>query len=798
MNMKSGLSSNGVNAILKDRDGWIWIGTNHGIDLFDGETVRASLNQQTFPGMPNNRIEYLGQDKTGMIWAGFISGYFRFDPIKGICLPDNEAYFKQLNFNPLHNYQLEIDDKGDLWVYDSLQVYHYDYEAQRLHTYNINNVCDIYVIKDRAIIVCDDLSVCLLNCLTDEIVIDECLKLDAYGQTMKRHIAFLDSHDYVWIYNKYHNKLYAKKIAESRWEEIKGDEKDGLPNLDVRNFAERSDGTVIVSMGRYGFYQWDPYEKKFHHFEENKTQSQSVVSNIFVDEDDVVWVGYETNGLAYILPAFNRFDYVCPSKMVNSELISHSDRADDVTRIFEDKYNNLWVGTNGNGLTMFPIDETSPWHFDVDGQDVVVCLAQDTLDRIWVGTYGEGIYWLDAERHCLRHISEGELGLTSSDIWSFSLDDKGAMWIGTLNDGFQRWNELDQVFEAPSVKQSTHCIVPGFSTHSVLMGTAFGLFEVDVITNQYKHYLNNNEGKLFLPDPWIKTMLHDSQSRLWAGFINGLACYDSKMKQIASYGLEQGMKSEVVPDIVEDSLHQIWITTEQGILRMNDEKLESYTTLEGLPFDGFNMRSMLCRRDGRILAGGPTGVVVFDPRNIGSEQEWRQRVFPNINKNVSFVNDKSNTITFILVLTILFILFFIIWGIYMFYNARLKKKYSYKPIGVQVDPVTGIVSIDELTVEKLKNVVEANIGNADFTIEQLAREMGMSRGQLHKRVVALTGYAPLEYLRRYRLERAKQYLLESQMTISEIAYIVGFNSPKLFSKYFKSVYGKIPSEIKPK
>ncbi len=76
--------------------------------------------------------------------------------------------------------------------------------------------------------------------------------------------------------------------------------------------------------------------------------------------------------------------------------------------------------------------------------------------------------------------------------------------------------------------------------------------------------------------------------------------------------------------------------------------------------------------------------------------------------------------------------------------------------------------------------------------------MGMSRSQLHKRVMSLTGYSPLEYLRRYRLERSKQYLLESQMSVSEIAYLVGFNSPKLFSKYFKKLYGELPSQIKPK
>jgi len=206
---------------------------------------------------------------------------------------------------------------------------------------------------------------------------------------------------------------------------------------------------------------------------------------------------------------------------------------------------------------------------------------------------------------------------------------------------------------------------------------------------------------------------------------------------------------------------------------------------------------MLCRRNGRVLVGGPEGVISFDPRNVGSEQEWRKRLFPKIGERVPFIKEETHASLSFYILVII-IIFFTVCLAFVFYYIKWSEKNSFKPLGVDVDPITGIVSVDELTVEKLKSVVEPNIGNADFTVEQMAREMGMSRSQLHKRMVTLTGYAPLEYLRRYRLERARQYLLESQLSVAEIAYTVGFNSPKLFSKYFKSIYGKLPSEIRPK
>jgi len=104
-----------------------------------------------------------------------------------------------------------------------------------------------------------------------------------------------------------------------------------------------------------------------------------------------------------------------------------------------------------------------------------------------------------------------------------------------------------------------------------------------------------------------------------------------------------------------------------------------------------------------------------------------------------------------------------------------------------------ITSMDEKLVQNATRFVEENISRNDLSVEEMSRALGMSRVHLYKKLVAITGKTPIEFIRVIRLKRAAQLLRESQQNVSEIAYQVGFNNPKYFSKYFKDEYGVLPS-----
>lgn len=120
---------------------------------------------------------------------------------------------------------------------------------------------------------------------------------------------------------------------------------------------------------------------------------------------------------------------------------------------------------------------------------------------------------------------------------------------------------------------------------------------------------------------------------------------------------------------------------------------------------------------------------------------------------------------------------------------------NYKQFGtIDISPREITVStLDEKLIERAIQVVEDNMDNADFSVENLSVEVGMSRGHLYKKLMTITGKSPIEFIRVLRIKRGKQLLEQSQESISQIAYQVGL-SPKQFAKYFKEEFGCLPSE----
>lgn len=126
-------------------------------------------------------------------------------------------------------------------------------------------------------------------------------------------------------------------------------------------------------------------------------------------------------------------------------------------------------------------------------------------------------------------------------------------------------------------------------------------------------------------------------------------------------------------------------------------------------------------------------------------------------------------------------------------SLRSQQKFKEK-LDVNPSEVT-ITSLDEQFLSNAIRCVETNMASPDFSVETMSSMLGVHRTQLYKKLVNLTGKTPVEFIRLIRLKRAAQYLAKSQMFISEIAYMVGFGSPKIFSRHFKDEFGMSPRDF---
>ena len=121
------------------------------------------------------------------------------------------------------------------------------------------------------------------------------------------------------------------------------------------------------------------------------------------------------------------------------------------------------------------------------------------------------------------------------------------------------------------------------------------------------------------------------------------------------------------------------------------------------------------------------------------------------------------------------------------------------PIGQKLEPEikqVEITSVDERLVKEATAFVEENLDNTDLSVEMMSAHLGMSRVNLYKRVLSVTGSTPSEFIRTIRLRHAEALLREGKYNVSEVAYMVGFNNPRYFSKYFAEAYGMYPSQYK--
>jgi AraC-like DNA-binding protein len=125
-------------------------------------------------------------------------------------------------------------------------------------------------------------------------------------------------------------------------------------------------------------------------------------------------------------------------------------------------------------------------------------------------------------------------------------------------------------------------------------------------------------------------------------------------------------------------------------------------------------------------------------------------------------------------------------------QTRLQKQLQ-KQVTVGVAPDVQADTPDEKFVSEALALVQAHLADPSFSVETLSRELHMSRVAVYKKLFTLTGKAPLDFIRSVRLQRAALLLEKTDKTIAEIAYEVGFNDPKYFSRFFKSVYQVTPT-----
>ncbi|MDD4821982.1 MAG: two-component regulator propeller domain-containing protein [Bacteroidales bacterium] len=602
---------------------------------------------------------------------------------------------------------------------------------------------------------------------------------------------------------------------------------------DVNTLVEDIHGLLWFGTNGNGLFSVNRATGQTIHYKnrpgDDASLSDNVVVSLCASRDGRVWIGTYQGGM----DCFHK-GRITHYRHDSSNLNSPANNS--IWAIKEDESGILWIGTLGKGLQRFdPLNNTFVT-FNNESSSLLssqyissICIGRDR--NLYLGT-ALGITVFDPKTNMTDFIygnKQGNQRFSSQNINQVYEDSRGLLWVAT-RDGL---NVLDRKSDVLTVLKESNGLPDAFicgiledEFKNMWITTQKGICNVTVNvqpqegTYSFSMIRYDRLDGLRSSEFNIRSIAATSTGEILMGGLQGVdrfnpknLRYNKSLPRIVFTGLklfDQQIRIDSLYDgnrILEAPLdmtrrivlksHQNMITVSFSIMNyILPEKVNFTYLLEGVDKEWKKAKGNMITRAN--LAPGTYTLRVKATNSDGYQNKEEATLVIVVQSSVW---RSAQTLVIVLILLLLLVL--------SYRYRRLLCNLKQKPFGLQFDPFSampqatrmdsensqnGLSSPDKLLLERAKKYVEDHISDSELSVEEMSREMGMSRGHLYKKLMAVTGKSPIEFIRVIRLNNAARLLQESQLNISEIAYKVGFNNPKYFSRYFKEQFGVLPSE----
>lgn len=638
LTVENGLSQNAVMSIAQDKQGFMWYGTRYGLNRYDGIRFKT---YKSIPGdsstIPDNIVNALLTDHEGTLWVGTLSGLCRYNQ-------ETDA-FERVRLSPtpyMYVACLYEDAQKQLWAgtnYGLLKLA--DKKTKRfvapypeitlLHTKG-NMVRSIYRAADGKLWA--GTSTALVSIQPDgHPTIYRHDEKDA-GSISADYITCIveDNQRRLWIGTQYGG--LNRQNADGSFTRYRqpgnttiGDNiRKILPARDGSLWVGTQDGISIIDPGtlKTTIYRHDPEKKT--------SLSNNSVHTLYQDNCGTVWIGTYHGGINFL------YSYTTPFNVYQNNRLASSISSNVISSVVEDAQHNLWIGTEGGGLNYFNRQtgtfssyKNEPGNRQSISSNLVKIVYKDRSNRLWIGTsYGNGLNLYNPSTHTFQHISldkEAQGFINFDEILAILETTDGTLWIGAQS-GLTtlRANTAGQYPNRTSPaalnnqlpNRNIHALLED-SRHHLWIGTAAGVFISDPATNQLVSHLKKEGHKDSLQADGINCITEDSKGHIWLGtFYGGASRYDPATHRFTTYTDKSGLPNNNVLGIVEDKDGMIWLSTDNGLARLNPQTQECkvYTTSDGMAGNKFSNNSFFRDSKGLLYFGGNNGLTVFDPASL--------------------------------------------------------------------------------------------------------------------------------------------------------------------------------------
>jgi len=649
LGIKNGLSHNQVNSFIKDKTGYLWIGTASGLNRYDGYNIKVfTHNPVDQTTLNSNAIKKLFLDPSGNLWVKTLDGLNVYDSILEQFTQNLKPYLDPYNL-PDHSIEEIISDEGgDFWflhtngavsrfIPSENKTEHYAISSNSLEVVS-DIVSDVhgfkwFVFTNGSLEKRDNRT---MEVITQELSINR--KYEGENFAFK---LLADRDGDVWVYLPDERRgIFFYNSSEGKISHIHKESSGYRLNSDlVSAVIEDDDGNIWIGTDHGGINLLDKKTSQVRHIMHDNEMSNSLSHNsiyaLYKDDNGIIWVGTYKNGLNYFHKNNIRFSHYRHHKSRKESLPYN-----DVNRFVEDEKGNLWIGTNGGGLiymdrSLQKFTQFTQRNSRGISSDVVVSLLYDSRNTLWVGTYYGGLMRYDGHRFIpVTNSSQDGSGHIDENIWELFEDSKGNIWVGTLSNGIQFIPNSSLLFSPPPISnkesmQNATYIAAIEEDHRgrIWIGGTAGIDIVDAETGMLEHFAHDyGKGNSLIHDN-VLSILNDSRGNIWIGTQGGLSLYDPKKNCFKNFTVVEGLPHNTVLTLLEND-GDIWMSTPNGLASLNytgnggkDYVIKLYNDLDGLQDNSFNENAAFKTGEGELIFGGPNGFNLFQPKLIGSNEK---------------------------------------------------------------------------------------------------------------------------------------------------------------------------------
>lgn len=729
---ENGLSQHSASSIYQDENGLIWIGTNNGLNRYNGNEIKIyKRSRNTDKTLLHNAISHITGNRNGEIYILGPTGITGFDLITGqfsVLLEQSEVsslYFNKKLYSNIKNQIIIYDETKKQFV----PYYTIDKTHSRIKTFLLDNWDNLWIGTEK-----DG-----LFCLSKDKQLSHIYP--------KSHITSLsmDTRGEIWAgtWGEGMLRIKGKKVTELK------ENNTGLSS----NFAvcSQEDDLGNIWIGTInGLNKYNPQTGDFTLYtsgQDKGSLTHSSIQCIIKDNQGTIWTGGYFGSINYFNPEYEIFTHYNVSNDEKSGLSSPV-----IGRMIEDKNNNLWICTDGGGLNFYDRKNGTFRWFRHDNtknsisQDNVKSLYYDrNKDILWIATHLGGLNKLDIKTGKFIHYLsvEGDSTSLPDNIVLDIKPYKGQLILGTRN-GVCIFDP--ETGSCKHLFSNIERLYPLYAYELFIdyYGTLWisvkgeGVFSYNFKTDELTNYRHNPDDPTSISDNGINSIMQDHYFNLWfATGGSGIDRFNYETKTFENYDTENyGLAGDEVFKICESRYGLLWLATNRGLSLFDyaNKTATNYTEQNGFPAWRTTENSMYITQDGELFLGSTHGIISFFEKDLTIAPKPYTVILDRllVNNKEVIVNDESNI---------------------------LDKELSHSP-EIVLGPEYSIFSIHFSTT----NYIPANKKKIEYRLEGFSEEWIIPQDN---NIITYTNLNPGKYTLSFRVQESEnKFYPQTQLAIT--------------------------------